>query len=137
MRLFVYGSLLAGEPAHDLLGPEARLIGPAESSAGFELRLVGQYPALVSCEEPNRVHGELYEVAEKRLGPIDDYEGHPEPYRRSAISLADGSEAWTYHYIGAGAAHAPRIASGDWRSRQAATPAPQKPTKQTRRGPPA
>lgn len=116
-RLFVYGSLLSGEPAHPLLAG-ARFIGPARTAAGFELVDLGDYPALLRAGEA-QVAGELYEVSDEILAAVDVYEGCPEIYARRRIELEGGDPAEAY--VMNAEEHArglPRVTSGDWRSRR-------------------
>ena len=47
-RVFVYGTLLAGEPNHRLL-EAASFVGPAETPPVFLLVDLGPFPALVAC----------------------------------------------------------------------------------------
>jgi gamma-glutamylcyclotransferase (GGCT)/AIG2-like uncharacterized protein YtfP len=116
VRLFVYGSLLAGESRHDLLAG-ATLLARTRTEPAFELADLGAYPALVAGGS-TAVHGEVYAVDGALLADLDRYEGAPELYRRAVVRLEDGSEAQTYVLVGTAAA-APRIASGDWRGRKA------------------
>lgn len=115
VRLFVYGTLRAGERAHHHLAG-SRLVGPADTEDGYELLDLGDYPALRAARE-GRVHGDLYEVEPAVLAALDRYEGHPTLFRRGEVRLADGTTATTYFAHAAGRAGAPRIASGDWRRR--------------------
>lgn len=73
MRLFVYGTLRAGEPRHDLLGA-ARALGAASTGEGWRLEDLGTYPGLVASAT-GRVVGELYEVELSALGRLDDSSG--------------------------------------------------------------
>jgi gamma-glutamylcyclotransferase (GGCT)/AIG2-like uncharacterized protein YtfP len=116
-RLFVYGSLLSGQPAHPLLAG-ARFLGPARTAAGFELVDLGEYPALLRAGEA-QVLGELYEVSAEILAAVDVYEGCPEIYARQRIELDGGAPADAY--VMSSEAHArglPRVTSGDWRARR-------------------
>ncbi|MFT3770076.1 MAG: gamma-glutamylcyclotransferase family protein [Minicystis sp.] len=112
-RLFVYGTLLQGEPGHRLLAG-ARLVREASTEAAFELVSLGPYPALVPGGA-TAVHGELYLVPAAQLADLDAYEGHPTFYRRTAIRLAGGGRAEAYLLRPDQAAAYPRIESGRWR----------------------
>jgi gamma-glutamylaminecyclotransferase len=112
--LFVYGTLLPGEPSHALLASSENA-GPACTSASFELGDCGEYPAL--CRGgTSAVLGELYWIADATLAMLDEFEGHPHLFRRSRIALADGRDAEAY-LAGPGApAPLVSIPGGDWRA---------------------
>ena len=114
-RVFVYGTLLAGEANHGLLAT-ARLLGPARTPPRFALHDLGAYPALVRGGRA-AVAGEVYEVDAPTLAALDRLEDHPEYYRRTAIVLAGGAAVETYLLVPAQVAGTPVIASGDWRAR--------------------
>jgi gamma-glutamylaminecyclotransferase len=115
-RVFVYGTLLAGEPNHRLLAG-ARLVAEARTEAAFELRDLGAFPALVRGGE-GAVAGEVYEVDGPTLAALDRLEGHPRFYRRTPITLEDGTAVETYLLAPAQAAGHPVIDSGSWRARR-------------------
>ena len=113
--LFVYGTLLSGEPAHHLLG-DARLVhAEAYTTPTYELVDLGGYPGMV---EPGatRIRGEVYSVAAAIFAVLDDYEDAHDEYDRRVIVLAGGHEALTYIYRGEQAGTP--IPSGDWRARE-------------------
>lgn len=116
--MFVYGTLLAGEPNHALLS-RARHAGAARTRPEFELVDLGAFPAMVAGGA-TAVVGEVYEVDAGTLAALDRLEGHPEFYRREPVDLEGGERALTYLLDAAQAAGAPRIASGDWRAHRAA-----------------
>jgi gamma-glutamylaminecyclotransferase len=114
--LFVYGTLLAGEPEHGRLAGAARL-GAVRTAPGWTLVDLGPYPALVRGGA-GRVEGELYEVDEPTLAALDEYEGCPTLFVRDVVRLDDGREAIAYVGLGCVADGAGRpIASGRWRER--------------------
>lgn len=82
----------------------------------FELRDLGGFPAMVPGGE-QAVPGEVYEVDEATLVAIDSLEGHPDYYRRLAITLAGGVTAETYLLTREQAEGRPIIRSGGWRER--------------------
>jgi gamma-glutamylcyclotransferase (GGCT)/AIG2-like uncharacterized protein YtfP len=114
-RLFVYGSLLGGEPAHHLL-EGAPLLAPTATTTGFALVDFGDWPGMLR-EGGGRVRGELYAIPEALVPTLDRYEDHPQVFVRQQIELADGSRAETYLVRAERAAGRPRIPSGDWRRR--------------------
>ena len=116
--MFVYGTLLSGEPNHDLLAA-ARFLGPARSAPCFALVSLGAYPAMVRAGNV-AVVGELYEVSADTLRVLDHLEGHPDLYQREDIRLADGRGALAYLLNRERGADRPQIPGGDWRNHQRA-----------------
>lgn len=112
--LFVYGSLLSGEPNHGLLS-RARFLMEAETEAGFELRDLGEYPGLVQGGS-QAVIGEVYEVDAELLALLDEFEDHPTFYCRTNIVLAGGVAAETYLLRAEQVQDCPRVESGNWRA---------------------
>ena len=113
-RIFIYGTLLRGETAHDLI-KGARFLGEARTEPAYALVGVDWYPGLVSGRRS--VAGELYAVDPDLLAALDDFEDHPELFVRSPIRLADGSAAETYVLREERAADLPRLATDSWRAR--------------------
>ncbi len=112
-RVFVYGTLLAGEANHHLL-EGARLAGAARTRPVFALANLGYFPALVDGGASS-ISGEVYEVDAATLARLDVLEGHPRFYRRRRVALDDGTHAHTYVLSPEQAAGRPIIDSGDWR----------------------
>ena len=115
-RIFVYGTLLAGERNHRYLA-SARLIGAARTTPAFSLHDLGRYPGLVAGGEQSVV-GEVYEVDEPTLAALDRLEDHPRLYQRVAIVLADHSRVETYLLTPEQVAGHTLIVSGSWRARR-------------------
>lgn len=88
MNLFVYGTLLAGQPQGALLARFRR--APATLKASL-FRLPAGYPA-VRLDGGGTVHGELVEgVDERTLALLDHYEGVDEGlYTRLACDVVLG-----------------------------------------------
>jgi gamma-glutamylcyclotransferase (GGCT)/AIG2-like uncharacterized protein YtfP len=117
-RLFVYGSLMRGEPNHHVLGSSAVFLGLARTARRYRLLDLGPYPALVeggSCS----IAGELYEIASSILPELDRFEGPPDLYRRASIELDGGGVVTGYLAAAAALASGPHavIECGDWRER--------------------
>jgi len=99
-KLFVYGTLLRGRPAHLLL-EKSKFAGRAVAR---HLALYGvdeQFPGAVP-ETGSHVLGELYEVDGRTLAVLDDYEGE-EFYRCPVeVDLESGEvcKAWVYLWAG-------------------------------------
>lgn len=115
VRIFVYGTLLAGEANHgELRG--ARRCGAGRTAARYTLYDLGGYPGLVAGGT-TAIVGEIYDVDAATLARLDLLEEHPTLYVRAPIALADGGDAETYLYPRARVGEAPPIASGDWKRR--------------------
>ena len=113
-RVFVYGSLCSGEPAHARLeGTE--FLGEWWTQPHYTLLHLGAYPGLVASGE-TRVRGELYRVSAAQLRALDFYEGHPDEFVRVAIDLAPEIAAEGYLWNG-NPGEGAVVASGDWRRR--------------------
>ncbi|WP_141619454.1 gamma-glutamylcyclotransferase [Myxococcus sp. AB036A] len=112
-RVFVYGTLLSGEPNHRLLRG-ARLIGPARTQPRFTLYDYGPFPALASRGK-HAVEGEVYEVDALMLAALDRLESHPRFYRRTPITLDDVGRVEAYLFPRERLAGRPIIESGCWR----------------------
>lgn len=112
-RVFVYGTLLAGEPNHRLLSA-ARLVADARTEPLYELVSLGPFPAMVPSGA-TAIVGEVYEVDQRTLLSLDRLEGHPYFYLRCTVRLEGGEEAQTYVMDQEQARGRPRITSGDWR----------------------
>lgn len=115
-RVFVYGTLLAGEANHGLLATAQLVASIARTEAAFELRDLGSFPGLVAGGE-HAVVGEVYEVDAPTLIALDHLEDHPTFYLRTQVVLEGGLEVWTYLLPRAQVEGCPIIASGDWRAR--------------------
>ena len=112
-RVFVYGTLLAGEPNHYWLAG-AEPIGPARTAPAFELYTFGPYPGLVAGGHTSVV-GELYAVTDAILARLDRLEGYPDFYDRQEIALTEGT-AIAYTVRPDQVWGLPRVPNGDWRT---------------------
>jgi len=122
MLIFVYGTLLKGEPNHRVLG-KSEFVRTGVTQPIFQLVSMGGFPAMVY--DPvlgnTAVKGEVYAVDQQTLARLDMLEGHPTMYVRSRIYLAREPGAkhqlvvYTYlmrpHQIDG----RPEIESGGWR----------------------
>ena len=119
-RVFVYGTLLAGESNHSLLA-HARLVTKTRTQPVFSLHDLGLFPGLVPGGR-HAVPGEVYEVDEVTLAVLDRLESHPDFYRRTSIVLENGATVEAYLLTATQVADHPIIASGSWRARKDAHP---------------
>jgi gamma-glutamylcyclotransferase (GGCT)/AIG2-like uncharacterized protein YtfP len=114
-RLFVYGSLLAGQPDHHLLaGAEA--LGAAHTAPNYQLIDLGAYAALVSAGSTS-VAGELYHVDLETRARLDRHRQVPILFERASVRLADGSDAEAYVMTPDQVRGRRRLRHGDWRKR--------------------
>ncbi|MCP3163147.1 gamma-glutamylcyclotransferase family protein [Myxococcus qinghaiensis] len=113
-RVFVYGTLLSGEPNHGLLRG-ARLVGSARTLPRFTLYDYGPFPALASGGK-HAVAGELYEVDAVMLAALDRLEGHPCFYERTSIALDGAGRVEAYLFPKGRLAGRLIIESGSWRT---------------------
>ena len=111
-RLFVYGSLMSGLSAADMLAGAERL-GPARTVDAFALVVLGRYPGLVAGAAS--IQGELYRAPDTIWPRLDRYEGAPDLYTRREIELAGGDRAQAYLLNARFIARAERIDALDWR----------------------
>ena len=112
MKLFVYGTLCAGQRAHHLLRG-APLLALARTEPRFRLVDLGGYPALVAGGT-TAVRGEIYEVEDGLVPVLDEYEEVPQLYQRVTLQVG-GMEAFTYVLPEPFAEGRPELPSGDWR----------------------
>lgn len=115
-RVFVYGTLMRGEPNHGFLA-NAEFVGPATTAPEYVLVTLGAFPAMVRGGiQP--VEGEVYLVGPDALERLDRLEGHPKFYRREQIILEDDSVVDTYLLSARQVAGCPVVNSGSWRRRR-------------------
>lgn len=112
-HLFVYGTLLQGEPYHHLLGG-ASLLHALRSPPEFTLVNLGEYPGMLEGGN-TAVYGEIYEVDEALLSTLDEYEDCPALYSRRPLPFQNGMMAITY-LLRPSRRVFPTIPSGDWRT---------------------
>lgn len=118
-RIFVYGSLLSGEPNHRVLA-RAALVAEAVTEPRFALHDLGAFPGMVDGGE-HAIAGEVYTVDGDTLAALDRLEGVPRFYQRAPIPLADGTIAETYLLTRAQVEGRPVIANGCWRAHRKET----------------
>ncbi|MBW2522895.1 MAG: gamma-glutamylcyclotransferase [Deltaproteobacteria bacterium] len=127
-RLFVYGTLLDGEPDHELLAG-ADFLGAAKTRAAYKLVEARASAGLIDGGDTSVV-GELYELDAPTLARCDLKREHPVLYQRRTVALDDGTEALAYFFSADQVRGCRRVRDGDWRRRFVV-----KPTADSARGP--
>lgn len=91
-KIFVYGTLLKGQPNHTVLlnvdNGLSKFVGKARLSKKYPLVVASRYniPFLLPLEGTGQeVHGEVYEVDSKMLVALDVLEEHPDYYTRAPV----------------------------------------------------
>lgn len=128
-RLFVYGTLRAGQAPDGLAGWLAPLARRRATVAGRLLDL-GAYPGAIllpaGADGPApAIVGELIEVPRARLPELDRYEGYDpaDPCRslflreRTEATLEGGRRLACWVYTWAGGPLGPEVPGGDWLAR--------------------
>lgn len=117
-RLFVYDTMLPGEPEAALL-EGALALGPARTVARYPLLDLGSGAALLETTalEVAPVVGELFEVTAPILARCDVRREHPTLFVRQEVELDDGTRAFAYFLRAEQARGRRRIRGGDWRRR--------------------
>jgi gamma-glutamylaminecyclotransferase len=85
--LFVYGTLKRGERNHHLMAGQ-RCLGAAITAPIYRVIDLGAHPGLVHDSQNGlSVHGELFEVSQRALKELDEFEGIPEPFDRRPVQM--------------------------------------------------
>ena len=110
-KVFVYGTLRAGETNHSLLA-QARLLGTCRLASGYRLYDLGAYPAAKKSDTGHALVGEVYGIDGQTLAALDRLEEYPVEYIRERVET-DYGPAWIYLYC-LSVARLPLIRHGDW-----------------------
>lgn len=112
-NVFVYGTLKRGQYNHRWIAGGTYL--GRRQLRGAQLHHLGAYPMaiLTKCSD-TVIHGELYRVSAAGLSHLDQLEGYPGFYDRTALPLCDGTTAWVYHGRPEQVSEVPLIPWGDW-----------------------
>lgn len=113
-KIFIYGSLLEDCCNHHVIASAKKLFD-AQTKAEYDLIDLGEYPALVSGGVTS-VKGSVYEISPDLLAVLDEFEDHPDMYRRTDIELLDGQIVQTYLFPRSLLWAQTPVDSGDWRA---------------------
>lgn len=113
VRVFVYGTLRAGERNHHILADQ-RYLGEYRTPARYTLYDTGPFPAAVAGGR-TALTGEVYAVDRRCFRLLDRLEDYPTHYTRRRIATPLGG-AWIYLWIKPVDARWRRL-DGDWRRR--------------------
>lgn len=97
-RLFVYGTLLEGQPGHSrILGLKKPLAKTCTRESQFTMvtDLGSNFP-FVFYGGSSRIKGEVYELTSAEVAELDIYEDYPRLYGRQPVALENGEEAEMY-----------------------------------------
>src|SRR5690606_18238349 len=112
--VFVYGTLLRGQPNHPLIARSRCVEKRAWTTPSYRFVDLGPFPAMLASGT-TAVRGEVYAVDDETLAHLDMLEGHPSFYERRPIQLASGLEVQAYFLVRASTPGGTPITSGDWR----------------------
>ena len=113
--VFVYGTLMRGEPAHSYL--EGAVFMGEYLLRGHEMYDLGRYPAIVPAEG-GVVYGEVYGITPDMLADMDSYEGEGYLYNRKTVTVEnEGGRLEAFVYVYAKELYGRRINCGRWKDR--------------------
>ncbi len=112
ITVFVYGTLMRGQPSHHLLG-DAQFLGRGQTARGYDLLAIAWYPGLV--RGTGVVRGELYSISKAFVAELDRYEGHPDHFTRTQLELSTGESVTAYVFNAVRGEVYRSIPDGCWR----------------------
>ncbi len=115
VRLFVYGMMMSGQRDHSVV-EAAKLVGRIQTEPRYTLVDIDVYAALI-VDGRTSIHGELYLVDPIHLALIDRARQVPHLFRRSAITLSDGTLAETHFLTMEQVRGKRRLGHGNWLER--------------------
>lgn len=117
-KLFVYGSLKQGFISHDIIAYfEPEFVGHGRTKPEYELRSLGDFPALVESKTKDGVgvFGEIYDISFEAIPYLDRYEGVGKGlYERRLIELVSGEVVSAYVFVYDDVSGNPLVESGIW-----------------------
>ena len=119
-KIFVYGTLLRGFGNWNWALKSQTFISTGETLPEYDMVSLGGFPGVLTGGT-TAIKGEVFEVDDEHLRDIDRLEGADRRnpmrgmYRAEHITLADGTECWTYIFNGDRVITGNLITSGSWR----------------------
>jgi gamma-glutamylaminecyclotransferase len=105
-RVFVYGTLKSSQPNHrHLESPNCHFVGSGCTELPFPLVIATRWnlPFLLYVPgKGQRVHGEVYDIDDRCLAWLDQFEEHPDFYEREQVWVylhsrpEEAVECWVY-----------------------------------------
>jgi gamma-glutamylcyclotransferase (GGCT)/AIG2-like uncharacterized protein YtfP len=96
VKVFVYGTLKRGDTREGAMSAYGGKFLREATLPRHTLYNVGAFPAAVPSQDDHHVIGELFEIPPKSVTYLDSIEGHPFLYKRTTVTLDDGTEASCY-----------------------------------------
>lgn len=90
--IFVYGTLMSGQPAHNKLNG-AIYLGRYRLD-DYAMYKVSYYPGIIP-QNDEHVIGEVYAITADMLPAMDEYEGEGYLYHRRTVTVSNGTEERT------------------------------------------
>ena len=115
VRLFVYGTMMSGQREHSVV-EAAELVGRVQTEPRYTLVDVDVYAALIA-DGRTSIHGELYLVDLMHLAFVDRARQVPHLFRRSAVTLSDGTLAESHFLSMEQVRGKRRLGHGNWLER--------------------
>jgi gamma-glutamylcyclotransferase (GGCT)/AIG2-like uncharacterized protein YtfP len=94
VQLATFGRLLDGQK-DELVGFEKTYIPIGDPQVEAELGETRYANVVFNGRDDSRVAGAVFEITEEELASSDQYE-EPALYKRIAVTLASGKDAWVY-----------------------------------------
>jgi gamma-glutamylcyclotransferase (GGCT)/AIG2-like uncharacterized protein YtfP len=97
VQLSTFGRLLHGQ-GDALLGFEQSLVRIEDPQVAGESGITHYANATFNGKDDSHVSGTVFEITDAELAAADEYE-QSAAYRRIAVTLASGKQAWVYVHV--------------------------------------
>ena len=94
--LFVYGTLKKGFHPNKTFLSHRECLGIFSTDPSYTMYGCGFFPIVIKGGNTS-IKGEIYKVTEEDLKAIDQYEEHPNLFKREKVNIG-GYDAWMYFY---------------------------------------